>query len=323
MASEFSLDYRFSVDSSADVDSARRVNDLMESAPNPTGLACVQGDAPYSGRFQMRASGNISLLDCQLDSPAGSNNLFIGERTRSHIAHNHSAEFHVTIWLGGENRMSWGDRTHAMQAGDFFVMDTDTPYCFNVLNRAHACSLTLPSSWDRIGDTRLENIFGNLYPGRDRRNNGVIKYVQHLRARPNELTSPDASTKLYDVIALALNPLAKSEHRAGLLALIRNHIDCCYTNPDLAPANVAATFDISVRYLHRLFADSDASFTEYLIEQRLAQAQRILAHPRYQHQTILKIAYDCGFRNINHFGRRFRARYGITPGEFRRAPSAI
>lgn len=219
--------------------------------------------------------------------------------------------------------MNWGDRTHAMQTGDFFVMDTDTPYCFNVLNRAHACSLALPSSWDRIGDTRLENIFGNLYPGDDRRNNGVVNYVQHLRARPNELAAPNASTKLYDVIALALNPLAKSEHQAGLLALIRNHIDTCYTNPDLAPANVAATFDISVRYLHRLFSDSDASFTDYLIEQRLAQAQRILAHPHYRHQTILKVAYDCGFRNINHFGRRFRVRYGMTPGEFRRAPVVV
>jgi AraC-like DNA-binding protein len=30
------------------------------------------------------------------------------------------------------------------------------------------------------------------------------------------------------------------------------------------------------------------------------------------------IAFDWGFSDLSHFGRRFRAAYGMTPGEYRR-----
>jgi AraC-like DNA-binding protein len=205
-----------------------------------------------------------------------------------------------------------------LQTGDFSVTNSDTPYRVHGLSGGHCCALTLPTSWDRIGDTRLENVFERLYSGRDRRREGLVTYARHLLARPNALALPSAAEKLYDVIALSLNPNAKSEHQVGLLALIRNHVDTHCMNPDLGPANVAQAFEISVRHLHRLFAARDTTFTEYLTDLRLQQAQRMLSDSRHARQTILSIAFDCGFRDINHFGRRFRVRFGFTPGEFRR-----
>lgn len=318
MTSEFTLDYRFAVESPADAHYAQALIDMMESSPNPQGFACVQDGAPYSGQLKARTASNIVLMECQFDSPDGSNTLFSCERTQSHIARNHTYEVQVFIWLGREASLSTGDRKHTLQAGDFSVTNSDTPYSVHSQNRGHCCALTLPASWDRIGDTRLENVFENHYSGRDQRRNRLVEYARHLLSRPNALALPCAAEKLYDVIALSLNPRAQSEHRAGLLALICNHIDTYYAIPDLDPAKVAAVFDISVRHLHRLFAANDTSFTEYLIGQRLEQVQRMLADPRYRHKKILSIAFDCGFRNINHFGKRFRVRYGITPGEFRR-----
>jgi|GEM_PF-6842027 len=319
MNSEIALDYRFAVKSPADAHYSRVLSDLMESSPNPMRFECLQAGAPYSGHLQLRAFGEIGLMECKLESPVGSNVLFVSERDREHIARNQSSEFIISIWLGGENKLNTIGRMHTGQTGDFTVTSTDNPFCVHVPNRGHACNLSLPASWDRIGDTRLEDIFGNLISGSERRQNGLADYAQHLLSHPNALALPSAVEKLYDVIALALNPRAKSQHQSGLLALIRNYIDIHYANPDLSPAKVAVSFDISVRYLHQLFASSNTTFTEYLIEQRLAQARHMLADPRYQHQTILSIAFDCGFRNINHFGLRFRTCYGYTPGEFRRA----
>jgi AraC-like DNA-binding protein len=319
MNSEFSLDYRFTVNSPADAHHARVVSDLMESSPNPMGLQ-VQGHSPYSGRLQMRMFDGIGLMECQLDSPVGSDILFTSERTRPHIARNNSSEFIISIWLGGKNELNTAGRMHNGKTGDFTVTSTDNPFCVHVPQRGHACNISLPASWDRIGDTQLKNTFGNMYPGHNRCYNGLADYARHLLSNQNALALPGASERLYDVIALALNTRATNEHQAGLLALIHNHIDTYYTNPDLDPAMVAAAFDISVRHLHRLFAASNTSFTEYLIGQRLANVQRILADPHYLPQTITRIAFACGFRDINHFGRRFRARYGLTPGEFRRTP---
>jgi AraC-like DNA-binding protein len=318
MNSEFTLDYRFTVESPADARYAQSLSDLMANSPNPLRLECVQDGAPYSGRFSTRIASNIALEVSQFVSPAGSNALFSCERTHSHIARNQSYEVQVNIWLSGEASLCTGDLKHTLLAGDFSISNSDTPYSLQALNGAHTCALTLPASWDRIGETRLENIFDNMYSGRDRSRRGLVNYARHLLARPNALALPGAAEKLYDVLALALNPRAKSEHPAGLLALICNHVDTHCANPDLGPADVALAFEISLRHLHRLFAACDTTFTEYLIEQRLQQAQRMLCDSRYARQTILGIAFDCGFRDINHFGRRFRARFGFTPGEFRR-----
>lgn len=323
MNTEISLDYRFSVKSPADIRYARVVSDLMESSPNPMRFECIQAGGAYSGRLVVRTCEGIGLMECQLDSPVGSNNLFISDRTTPHIAHNVSSEFIISIWMGGENEMNTLGHAYTGQAGDFTVTSTDNPFRVHVPNRGRACNLSLPASWDYIGDTRLENTFGKLFSGSDQRHNGLSDYARHLLSRPNALALPGASEKLYDVIALALNPRAKSEHQSGLLALIRNHIDMNFANPDLCPTQVAAAFDISVRYLHRLFAATEITFTEYLIEQRLKQARHMLAAPEHCHQKILSIAYNCGFRNINHFGLRFRARFGVTPGEFRQSPRTL
>jgi AraC-like DNA-binding protein len=319
MTSEFTFDYRFAVRSPADAHYAQALSSMVESSPNPQGFACVQDGAPYSGQFKARSASNIVLMECQFDSPDGSNAVFSCERTHSHIARNQSYEVQVFIWLGGEASLNTGGRKHSLQTGDFAVTNTDTPYSVHSRNRGHCCALTLPTSWDRIGDTPLEKVFANLYSGRDQGRNGLVGYARHLLSRPNALALPGAAEKLYDVIALSLNPRSKSEHQAGFLALIRTHIETHYANPELGPAHVAAAFDISVRYLHLLFAASGTSFTEYLIAQRLSQAQRLLAESRYRRRTILSIAFDCGFRDINHFGRRFRARYGLTPGELRQS----
>jgi AraC-like DNA-binding protein len=317
MNNEFTLDYRFAVKSPADAHYAQSLRDMVENAPNPQAFACVQDGAPYSGRFSARIASNIALAESQFDSPAGSNTFFSCERTHSHIARNQSYEVQVFIWLSEEASLSTGDRKHTLHAGDFSVTNSDTPYSVHS-HRGHSCALTLPASWERIGDTRLENVFENQYLGRDRRRNGLVDYARHLLASPNALALPGAAEKLYDVIALALNPRAKSEHGAGFLALIRNHIDAHYANPHLSPSSVALTFEISLRHLHRLFAACDTTFTDYLIEQRLQQAQRMLGDSRFRQRTIISIAFECGFRDINHFGRRFRMRFGCTPGEFRR-----
>lgn len=321
MSNEFSLEYRFAVKSPKDAHHVQVVSDLMLSAPNPVNFECTQDGSPYAGQFHVRASGNIGITDCQMAAPGNSKTLFVSERVRKHIARNLSFEFNIPIWLGGECRLTTAGRTHIGNVGDFVVTNNDAPYRVQVLNRGHACTLSLPASWDRIGDVRLENSFGTLFSGSDRRHNGLADYARHLLSHPNALALPGAAEKLYDVIALALNPRAKSEHQSGLMALIRNYIDVHSSNPDLSPAELAAKFDISVRYLHRLFAATEVSFTEYLIEQRLIQARHMLADAHNHQKKILSVAYDCGFRNLNHFGRRFRMRFGVTPGEFRQMAS--
>lgn len=58
-----------------------------------------------------------------------------------------------------------------------------------------------------------------------------------------------------------------------------------------------------------------SSFTAYLNERRLAAAAEML---RRSDEKILTLAQSVGFRNLSNFNRQFLARYGMTPGEYRK-----
>lgn len=320
MKGGFTLDYRFDVESPADAHHVRTLNELMEGSYNPVEWR-IEECVPYSGRLLMRTSGELGVLDFRLESHAGSNNRFISRRARSHISRNRAYGFNVVVWLGGDTNMEVAGCAHRTCAGDFMVMDTEIPFVAEMHAQAHAFNLALPESWGRIGDLNLENVFGRLYSQQGNRHSGFTDYVRHLRSSPDALGAPDAVQELQDVLALALNPQAATDHPAGMLAMICNYLDAHYARHDLGAGAVAARFGISVRQLQRLFAARGLTFTEYLTDKRLECAYKTLGDSRCHRQTILNIAYRCGFRDINHFGRRFRARYGMTPRECRHGMS--
>ncbi|NQD94419.1 helix-turn-helix transcriptional regulator [Pseudomonas sp. CrR25] len=54
----------------------------------------------------------------------------------------------------------------------------------------------------------------------------------------------------------------------------------------------------------------------YLLNQRLAQAQRLLRQTR---RPLGEIALACGFASASHFSNRFRQAFAATPGQYRAA----
>jgi acetamidase/formamidase/AraC-like DNA-binding protein len=88
-------------------------------------------------------------------------------------------------------------------------------------------------------------------------------------------------------------------------------------DPDLSPARVAHSEGISERYLQKLFEGVDDNFSHYVRERRLQRACADLANPAEGHRTISEIAYHYGFGDSAHFSRTFRARFGLSPREFR------
>jgi AraC-like DNA-binding protein len=69
--------------------------------------------------------------------------------------------------------------------------------------------------------------------------------------------------------------------------------------------------------VQRLFEAEGTTFSEYLIDQRLARAHRLLCDPDASQTAISTIAYDVGFGDLSYFNRRFRRQYGLTPRDVR------
>lgn len=132
-------------------------------------------------------------------------------------------------------------------------------------------------------------------------------------------------THVHDLIALAFGAsrdgveiATRRGLRAARLRAIKADVHANLAGADVSVAAVARRHGITPRYLHMLFEDGDATFSQFVLRQRLDMARNMLADPGEDHRSIAAIAYAAGFADLSHFNRAFRSRYGATPGEVRR-----
>ena len=66
----------------------------------------------------------------------------------------------------------------------------------------------------------------------------------------------------------------------------------------------------------RLFkSEMEVSFHEYCLDLKLERACEMLKATK---NKAIDIALECGFNNISYFNRAFKAKYGLTPNEYRK-----
>jgi AraC-like DNA-binding protein len=129
---------------------------------------------------------------------------------------------------------------------------------------------------------------------------------------------------IHDLMALTLgaagDPARADEERgvrAARLRVIKRYIVENLEDGDVSAAAVAARHRISPRYLRKLFESEGATFSEYVLEQRLALAHRLRADPRRTGEKIASLAFAAGFGDISYFYRVFRRRYDLLPSDLR------
>lgn len=59
------------------------------------------------------------------------------------------------------------------------------------------------------------------------------------------------------------------------------------------------------------------NFNDFLHDYRLKEAAQRLASAAERHLPVLTIALDCGYGSIGPFNRAFKARFGVTPTQYR------
>jgi AraC-like DNA-binding protein len=108
--------------------------------------------------------------------------------------------------------------------------------------------------------------------------------------------------------------------RAARVQAILAEIKAGYANPEFSADMVARKLGLSTRYVQDLLTVSGTNFTERVIELRLRHAQQMLADPRHDDRKVSDIALASGFNDISYFNRRFRARFGCAPTQYRGRP---
>jgi AraC family transcriptional regulator, positive regulator of tynA and feaB len=130
--------------------------------------------------------------------------------------------------------------------------------------------------------------------------------------------------QVLDLVAVSLaktierRSLRLSSSRSLVLMKVRAAIEARLTDPALDVATVAAIAGVSRRYANTVLADQGTSVMHFIQARRIERCRRALEDPLQSHRTVSEIAYGWGFSDMTHFGRKFRATYGVTPREYRK-----
>jgi AraC family transcriptional regulator, positive regulator of tynA and feaB len=131
---------------------------------------------------------------------------------------------------------------------------------------------------------------------------------------------------VYDLLGALFAPSdpspLPSRRASNLFMRVRGVINNHFADPDFGPAEAAAEIGISLRYLQKLFTQRGTTCTEYISSLRLSHAVRLLDRRALLRtaEPLSAIAYACGFSDYTHFGRKFRQRFGYSPGTHSGAP---
>jgi transcriptional regulator GlxA family with amidase domain len=107
-------------------------------------------------------------------------------------------------------------------------------------------------------------------------------------------------------------------HRDELLMRVKAYIEANLADPELSVERIAHACSISVRGLHRHFAEDPAgSVSRYLWQRRLIRCAEALRDPSQAHRSITDVCFSYGFSSSSHFSRLFKDRFGVPPVRYR------
>jgi len=233
------------------------------------------------------------------------------------------------IGIEGSTSTTQRGRDAVLRNGDAVVSSYGEPATTFYRDNARFVALKVPRALLAPLVTNIDDAIMRTIPA----DNTALKL---LRGYLGLLSEHDASatpelvrlavSHVHDLLAVAIgatrDAAAAAEGRglyAARLRAIKADILEQLERPGLTPGTLAGRHHISESYMRKLFASDGTSFSDFVLDQRLARAHRLLSDPRFFGRTIVSIAYQVGFGDLSYFNRCFRRRYGRTPSDVRAA----
>lgn len=240
-------------------------------------------------------------------------------RSPAHVTRAPADNYLISLQRQGRSLIEQGDRRFVLEPGEIAILDGQRPFRVGFpgpVSRAIAVvprqTLDARAPWLRHAAIRKIDARS---PFADLTRRHLLQLAENERLEESEANL--LTDNLCNLLALASGrdaPSVPALQFEAILAACRQEL----ANPDLSPALLAARFGISVRTLHLRFEKSGQSFRRWVLENRLEACRKALRDPGQVGSTISEIAYRWGFNDLSHFTKSFRARFGMSPRDWRR-----
>jgi AraC-like DNA-binding protein len=287
---------------------------------NIVGIDIVRlGSEPFRGALDIRRAGGVTIADILFTAA----NMTRDARRLS----DGNDTFVIQLWKTGRASTNQGKHENRVQARDMLIIDNAEPaqICADAASRFWALTIpresivaALPDVTSFTGTKLANNLAFRL----------LSNYLEALAAE--DFLDPRAAdlfgVHLVDLTVLALGATGEAqrlaEQRGGRSVrrtAILHEIESSVADPKLDAEIVAVRLGITPRYVHMLLEETGQTFSEHLLEKRLARAVELLRDPRQLGRKIADIAFEVGFIDLSHFNRSFRRKFGATPTDVRDA----
>ena len=290
-------------------------------------IARLDGEPAGAWRFELisRALPNLCITKGSLSITTGSTQGVRTQRTREMIADGNDD---IQLMLMDEGSY------FASQLGREVVVDASTAV---LVSNADVNAISTPGVKGHMLHiprkamlpiaSRIEDAFMRPMPRAGEALRLLSAYLAVLEATPQPATLELRhliATHMHDLVALAIGATRDAADmasgrglRAARFAAITEDIAQNIGRRDLSAEWIAPRHRVSPSTVRRLFEEHDTTFSQFVLDCRLAQAHRCLCDPRRRDRTISSIAFSLGFNDLSYFNRTFRRLYGATPSDVR------
>jgi AraC family transcriptional activator of tynA and feaB len=277
--------------------------------------------ARFQGAVTRRAIGDLMLVDCAASPFLGHRSTEVMDR-RTGAATNEDVLGFQFVCKGVE-LVREGDRQLALNAGDAVLWDGMQPTEVEIVEAFYKRTLLFPREQVFAVCPRLAEV--NALPSLAGSGSArlLVRYMNALALELPQLepaAAAAAANAALELLRAAIEPNLPSDRsatRTAMRAEIGRYMRTHLQDPALGPASIARAYAMSVRALHALFEDVDASVAGLVRSERLARCQEDLR--QRNGGSVTDIAFRWGFCDAAHFSRVFKREFGFTPSEVRQA----
>jgi AraC family transcriptional activator of tynA and feaB len=285
---------------------------LCQAVFNLTIDAAPEG---FSARITARSSGTLRFATSESTS-------YRVVRNRRDIDTAPADHYSVFVQLRGLSVIDQSDASFPFHPNDICISDGRHPFSADLPGVGRRAFAVIPREMiNRRAPWLARHPLHKL--------DGNSPFVDLARRHLRELTAEDATLSdsatslltenLCNLLALAsardvtLDRLQPELQTEAMLAFCRQNLH----DSELSPQRVADHLGVSVRTLHLRFKQIGHTFGHFVLDSRLEACSTALRDPNQRGLNISDIAYRWGFNDLSHFNKAFRARYSMTPREWR------
>lgn len=174
----------------------------------------------------------------------------------------------------------------------------------------------------RLPAEAMDQVTGLGMSGQNGLSGLVSRFLVDIATTDDRLSVGSSASVAVSAVEMLSSVL--TEQARPLTATMRVHHDDLRTvqqtmarylhDPDHSTAEIGAELGMSLRYIHKLFSIAGTTPRTWLYQLRLDRARGQLLGTE---STVAEISDRVGFRDVSHFSRAFRKRFGASPAHFR------